>query len=99
MATRPTATTVAEEDFYNPDFPPYLTIDDALRAAPFLTRDTLSNLRSRRTGPAFVKASHKTVGYPNAAFFKWLADSTVQTSAPASRPRDTRPSTRKGGAR
>lgn len=82
----------AERDFYNPDFPPYLTIDDALKAAPFLTRATLAALRHRERGPEFVKPSWKTVGYPNAAFFKWLNDMTVRTDS--RRPKDSRPATK-----
>lgn len=96
--TKTTPHTEAQEDFYNPEYPAYLSIDDALRAAPFLTRATLAGMRYSRTGPTFVKPSRKTVGYPNAAFFEWLASKTVDTSA-TTRPRDTRPSTRKGGAR
>lgn len=96
--SRTETTTEAREDFYNPEYPAYLSIDDALRAAPFLTRATLAGMRYSRTGPTFVKPSRKTVGYPNAAFFEWLASKTVDTSA-TTRPRDTRPSTRKGGAR
>lgn len=95
--SRTKTTTKAREDFYNPDYPAYLSIDDALRAAPFLTRATLAGMRYSRTGPSFVKPSRKTVGYPNAAFFEWLASKTVDTSATA-RPRDTRPAS-KGGAR
>lgn len=82
-----TATQTEAEGFFNPEYPPYLTIDDALKAAPFLTRDTLKGLRYRGAGPEFVKASHKTVGYPNAAFFKWLNDATVHTSRTAARSR------------
>ncbi len=82
----------AERDFYNPDFPPYLTIDDALKAAPFLTRATLAALRHRERGPEFVKPSWKTVGYPNAAFFEWLNDMTVRTDS--RRPKDGRPATK-----
>ena len=82
----------AERDFYNPDFPPYLTIDDALKAAPFLTRATLAALRHRERGPEFVKPSWKTVGYPNADFFKWLNDMTVRTDS--RRPKDGRPATK-----
>lgn len=96
--SRTKTTTEAREDFYNPEYPAYLSIDDALRAAPFLTRATLAGMRYSRTGPSFVKPSRKTVGYPNAAFFEWLASKTVDTSA-TTRPRDTRPSTRKGSAR
>lgn len=96
--SRTKTTTKAREDFYNPDFPAYLTVTDALRAAPFLTEGVLKNMRYRRTGPTFVKPSRKTVGYPNAAFFEWLASKTVDTSA-TTRPRDTRPSTRKAAAR
>ena len=95
--SRTKTTTKAREDFYNPEYPAYLSIDDALRAAPFLTRATLAGMRYSRTGPTFVKPSRKTVGYPNAAFFEWLASKTVDTSATA-RPRDTRPAS-KGGAR
>lgn len=80
------------DDFYNPDFPPFLTIDDALKAAPFLTRATLAALRHRERGPEFVKPSWKTVGYPNAAFFKWLNDMTVRTDS--RRPKDGRPATK-----
>ncbi len=95
--SRTKTTTKAREDFYNPDFPAYLTVNDALQAAPFLTEGVLKNMRYRRTGPTFVKPSRKTVGYPNAAFFEWLASKTVDTS-PTTRPRDTRPES-KGGAR
>lgn len=93
---RQNAVTEAERDFYNPEFPPYLTIDDALKAAPFLTRGVLAGLRTRGVGPEFVKASHKTVGYPNAAFFRWLADATVHTST-SGRPKDARPKTKPKG--
>lgn len=90
--SRTKTTTEARTDFYNPEYPAYLSIDDALRAAPFLTRGVLAGMRYAKTGPEFVKPSRKTVGYPNAAFFKWLHDTTVHTAA---RPRDTRPSTRR----
>lgn len=90
--SRRNTVTEAEADYFNPEFPPYLTIDDALKAAPFLTRGVLAGMRYAKTGPEFVKPSRKTVGYPNAAFFKWLHDTTVYTAA---RPRDTRPSTRR----
>lgn len=46
-----TATQTEAEGFFNPEYPPYLTIDDALKAAPFLTRDTLKGLRYRGGGP------------------------------------------------
>ncbi len=96
--TKPTPHTEAVEDFYNSEYPAFLSIDDALRAAPFLTRGVLAGMRYSKTGPTFVKPTRKTVGYPNAEFFQWLASKTVQTSATA-RPRDTRPATRKAAAR
>ncbi len=96
--TKTTPHTEARADFYNPEYPAYLSIDDALRAAPFLTRGVLAGMRYSKTGPTFVKPSRKTVGYPNAAFFEWLASKTVDTSA-TTRPRDTRPATRTAGAR
>ena len=76
----------------------FITIDEVLALVPCMTRANLATMRHNRVGPRFFKPTKRTVLYDKTSVLDWVEQSAVDTSATA-RPRDTRPSTRKGGAR
>lgn len=78
--------------------PEFLTINEVLALVPCMTRANLATMRHNRVGPRFFKPTKRTVLYDKASVMDWVEKSAVDTSATA-RPRDTRPATRKAGAR
>ena len=76
----------------------FITIDEVLAMVPCMTRANLATMRHNRVGPRFFKPTKRTVLYDKASVMDWVAQSAVDTSA-TTRPRDTRPATRKAAAR
>lgn len=78
--------------------PEFLTIDEVLALVPCMTRANLATMRHNKVGPRFFKPTKRTVLYDKASVMDWVEKSAVDTSA-TTRPRDTRPATRKAAAR
>ncbi|RYQ03611.1 hypothetical protein PG22511B_0102 [Bifidobacterium pseudolongum subsp. globosum] len=76
----------------------FITIDDVLALVPCMTRANLATMRHNRVGPRFFKPTKRTVLYDKKSVVDWVEQSAVDTS-PTTRPRDTRPATRKAAAR
>lgn len=82
----------------------FMTIDQVLELVPCMTRANLATMRYDRRGPKFFKPTARTVLYDRQSVLDWVKSSVVETAtavdtSATARPRDTRPSNRKGGAR
>lgn len=82
----------------------FMTIDQVLELVPCMTRANLATMRYDRRGPKFFKPTARTVLYDRQSVLDWVKSSVVETAttvdtSPTTRPRDTRPATRKAAAR